>query len=131
MQSKVRAKILDDINYFLKLAIADYILLHNNAKKIIKHWDNLAYRAFESKRSFNHKSNRTLPGFLTILDMKDNRKVMVESVMFSKSDLGNLIRSLVWEYHNTVRKLLADEMLMDDLYEEFLKHTKDVFSCTD
>ncbi|CAR65729.1 DEHA2D19448p [Debaryomyces hansenii CBS767] len=35
-QSKVRAKIFDGINYFLKLAIADYMLMRNNAKEIIK-----------------------------------------------------------------------------------------------
>jgi len=35
-QSKVRAKIVDGINYFLKLAIADYMLMRNNAKEIIK-----------------------------------------------------------------------------------------------
>lgn len=77
-QSKVRAKILDGVNYFLKLAIPDYMLLHNNAKKIIKHWDNLAYQVFESTRSFNHKFNRTLSAFQTIVDQHDNRKVMID-----------------------------------------------------
>jgi hypothetical protein len=32
VQSKVRAKIFDGLNYFLKLAIADYMLMRNNAK---------------------------------------------------------------------------------------------------
>ncbi|CUM56970.1 unnamed protein product [Debaryomyces tyrocola] len=79
-QSKVGAKILDGINYFLKLAIADYMLMRNNAKDIIKNWENLAYLAFDSTRSYNHKFNRTLPAFQTIVDQQDNRKVMIVSV---------------------------------------------------
>lgn len=57
--SKIRAKIIDGINYFLKLAISDYMLVRKNSKEIIKNWENLAYQAFESIRSYNHKFNRT------------------------------------------------------------------------
>ena len=131
-QSKVRAKIFDGINYFLKLAIADYMLMRNNAKEIIKNWENLAYQTFESTLSYNHKFNRTLPAFQTIVDQQDNRKVMIGSVRFSTPDLGKLVRCFVREYHTTVRNLLPDGMLMvDELYGEFRKHAKDMFSCTD
>lgn len=73
-QSKVRAKVLDGINCFLKLAISDYMLMRNNAKESIKNWENPAYQAFESTRSYNHKFNRTLPAFQTIVDQKDNER---------------------------------------------------------
>lgn len=52
-------------------------------------------------------------------------------VDYVTSDLGKLVRFLVREYHNPVRNLLSDRILMvDELYEE-CKHLEDVFSCTD
>ncbi|CUM48566.1 unnamed protein product [Debaryomyces tyrocola] len=106
--------------------------MRNNAKEIIKNWENLGYQAFEFTRPFNHKFNTTLPAFQTIAHQQDNRKVMIGSFGFRTSDLGRLVRCLVREYHNMVRNLLPDGMLMlDELHEEFRKHAKDMFSCTD
>ena len=131
-QSKVGAKILYGINYFLKLAMADDMLMRNNAMEIIKNWETLAYQAFESTQSYNHKFNRTLPAFQTKVNQQDNQKVMIGSVRFSTSDLSKLVRFLVREYHNTVRNFLPDGMLMvDELYEEFRWHAKNMFSCMD
>lgn len=60
-------KIIDDIKIFLKLAMADYMLMKNNSKGILKNWEILTYQEFEPTRPFNHKFNRAFPAFQTIV----------------------------------------------------------------
>lgn len=125
-RSAKRAKVLDAINYLLKLAIADYMWAKQNTTEIFDRWEGTTYQAFEKNRLIHHRFNMTVPAFQTRVDEKDFSSITVGTVNFKILDLGKLVRCLVSDYKKKVVLILPCTILgVDELYKEFDKNAFD------
>lgn len=106
VESKVRAKTLDAINYCLKLAASDYMVVNNNVNDVLMVWYETVYYEFEHYRSVHHKFNMITPTFQTRADEEGIRKATMGAVDFSIYDLSKLVRCLVVDYHKQMGALL-------------------------
>lgn len=126
-----RAKILDGINYFLKLGIADYVKENDEELEMFNQLEDTNYAGFEAYREIHHKFNMTLPAFQTRVDDEDYRTIIVDSVKFKLLDLSKLVRFLVEDYNKKAMCLLPrSTMDVDSLYKEFKRHASDRVDCT-
>lgn len=120
------AKVLDAINYFLKLAIADYMWVRQNTTEIFDRWEGMMYQAFEKTRLIHHRCNRTVPTCQTRVDEKDFSSITVGTVNFNIQDLGKFVRFLVLDYKKRVVLILPCTILgVDELYKELEKNAFD------